>query len=65
MNWIEVTDQTQLNEFRTSRKSILAQDQYGNIGYVYWNSYDWVYDIPTMDDELEFSGMVVKYMILK
>jgi hypothetical protein len=63
MNWIEVTDQTQLNEFMTSRKSILAQDDYGNIGYVYWNSYEWVYDIP-INDEIELPGKVVRYIIL-
>ena len=64
MKWIEVTDQTQLNEFRTTRKSILAQDQFDNIGYVYWNSYDWVYDMPGMDDEIELPGKVVKYMVV-
>jgi len=65
MNWIKIIDQTQLNEFKISRKSILAQDEYGNIGVVYWNSYSWVYDIPGMSDEIEFSGKVLKYIILK
>ena len=65
MNWIEVTDQTQLREFQTARKFILAQDEYGNIGYVYWNSYSWVYHIPYWDmDEIELSGKVVRYAII-
>jgi hypothetical protein len=64
MNWIEVTDQTQLNDFMTNRKSIIAQDQYGNIGYVYWNLCNWIYDIPGIGYELELPGKVVRYIIL-
>mgnify|MGYP003704463059 CR=1 FL=1 len=40
MNWIEVTD---IKQLPYDRKSILAQDEYGNMGVVYWNSYNWVY----------------------
>ena len=62
MNWIEVKDK---KELPYDRKSILAQDEYGNVGVVYWNSYDWVYDIPGMGDEIELPGKIVKYIILK
>jgi hypothetical protein len=62
MNWIEVTDPKQLPY---DRKRILVQDQYGNMGVVYWNSYGWVYDIPYWDmDEIELPGKIVKYIIL-
>ena len=45
MNWIEVVDKKQLPYDR----SILAQDQNGHMGVVYWNSYNWVYDIEVWD----------------
>jgi hypothetical protein len=61
MNWIEVTDKKQLPY--TSRR-VLAQDEYGNMGVVYFNSYDWVYDIPYSMDEIELPGKIVKYIIL-
>jgi hypothetical protein len=63
MNWIEVTD---IRELPYDRKSILAEDEYGSMGVVYWNSYKWVYDIPYWDmDEIELPGKIVKYIILK
>jgi hypothetical protein len=63
MNWIEVTDPKQLPY--TSER-VLAKDQYGNMGVVYWNSYNWVYDIPYWDmDEIELPGKIVRYIILK
>ena len=61
MNWIEVTDPKQLPY---TSKRVLVQDEYGNMGVVYWNSYDWVYDIPNNDDEIELSGKIVNYIIL-
>jgi glycosyltransferase involved in cell wall biosynthesis len=61
MNWIEVIDK---KELPYDRKLILAQDEYGNTGVVYWNSYGWVYDIPGMGDEIELPGKIVKYIIL-
>ena len=61
MNWIEVTDPKQLPY---NSKRVLAQDQYGNMGVVYWNSYEWVYDIPNSYDEIELSGKIIKYIIL-
>lgn len=64
MNWIEVTDINQLSEIMINRKSILAQDQYGNIGYVYWDSYDWVYDIYDMREEIRLPGKPIKYIIV-
>jgi len=63
MNWIEVTD---IKELPYDRKSILAEDEYGNMGVVYWDSYDWVYDIPYWDiDEFKLPGKIVRYIILK
>ena len=63
MNWIEVVDKKQLPY---DRYRILAQDQTGHMGVVYWNSYNWVYDIEVWDmDEIEFSGEIVKYIVLK
>jgi hypothetical protein len=61
MNWIEVTD---LKQLPYDRERVLVQDQYGNMGVVYWNSYDWVYDIPNNDDETILSGKIIKYIIL-
>jgi hypothetical protein len=65
MNWIEVTDPKQLPYDRTS---ILAQNDRGEIGVVYWNSHDWVYDIPySMNwdmDEIVFRGKIARYIIL-
>ena len=62
MNWIEVVDKKQLPYDR----SILAQDQNSHMGVVYWNSYNWVYDIQVWDmDEIEFSGEIVRYIVLK
>jgi hypothetical protein len=61
MNWIEVTD---LKQLPYDRERVLVQDQYGNMGVVYWNSYDWVYDIPNNDDEIILSGKIIKYIIL-
>jgi hypothetical protein len=61
MNWIEVVDKKQLPYDR----SILAQDQTGHMGVVYWNSYEWVYDIQVWDmDEIGFSGEIVRYVVL-
>ena len=63
MNWIKVMDPKKLPY---DSKSILAQDEYGNMGVVYWNSYAWVYDIPYWDmDEIELQGKIVKYIILE
>jgi hypothetical protein len=63
MNWIEVVDKKQLPY---DRSSILAQDQNGHMGVVYWNSYNWVYDIQVWEmDEIEFSGEIVRYVVLK
>ena len=62
MNWIEVVDKKQLPYDRT----ILAQDQNSYMGVVYWNSYNWVYDIEVWEmDEIEFSGEIVRYVVLK
>jgi hypothetical protein len=61
MNWIEVIDPKQLPY---DRERVLVQDQYGNMGVVYWNSYDWIYDIPNNDDEIILSGKIIKYIIL-
>ena len=61
MNWIEVIDPKQLPY---DRERVLVQDQYGNMEVVYWNSYDWVYDIPNNDDEIILSGKIIKYIIL-
>jgi hypothetical protein len=61
MNWIEVTD---LKQLPYDRERVLVQDQYGNMGVVYWNSYDWVYDIPNNDDEIILPGKIIKYIIL-
>jgi hypothetical protein len=64
MNWIEVTDPKQLPY--TSER-VLVQDQYGNMGVVYWNSYDWVYDIDMSYrdmDEIILPGKIIKYLIL-
>jgi len=66
MNWIEVVDKKQLPYDR----SILAQDQTGHMGVIYWNSYEWVYDIQVMlifgdMDEIRFSGEIVRYVVLK
>jgi len=61
MNWIEVTDPKQLPY---TSKRVLVQDEYGNMGVVYFNSYDWVYDIPYSMDEIELPGKVKKYIIL-
>jgi hypothetical protein len=47
------------------RKSILVEDEYGNMGVVYWDSYDWVYDIPVNRDEIILPGKIVRYIILK
>ena len=61
MNWIEVVDRKQLPYDRL----ILAQDQTGHMGVVYWNSYEWVYDIEAWDmDEVKFSGEIVRYVVL-
>lgn len=62
MNWIEVTD---IKELPYDRKSILAEDEYGNMGVVWWDSYDWVYDIPVNRDEIILPGKIVRYIILK
>jgi hypothetical protein len=62
MNWIEVTD---IKQLPYDRKSILAEDEYGNMGVVWWDSYDWVYDIPYSMDEIELPGKIVRYIILK
>ena len=63
MNWIEVKDKKDLPY---TAKLILAEDQYGNIGAVYWNAYEWVYDIPYWDmDEITLVGEIVRYIILK
>lgn len=65
MNWIKIIDlKQQLGDIMVKGKSILAQNQYGNIGYVYWNSYEWVYDVPGMDDEIKFPGSPVRYIEL-
>jgi len=62
MNWIEVTD---IKQLPYDRRRILAQDEYGNIGVVYWNSYDWVYYLPNWtDDDIELPGKVVRYVII-
>jgi len=66
MNWIEVVDKKQLPYDRL----ILAQNQKGHMGVVYWNSYEWVYDIQVMlifgdMDEIRFSGEIVRYVVLK
>jgi len=60
MNWIEVKD---IKELPYNNNSILAQDEYGNIGYVYWDSYNWVYDVPyrSEDDPYILPGKIVKY----
>lgn len=63
MNWVEVKDKKDLPY---DRKSILVEDEYGNMGVVYWNSYEWVYDLPYWDiDEFALTGEIVRYIILK
>jgi hypothetical protein len=60
MNWIKVTDK---KELPYSSPRILVEDEYGNIGVVYWDSYDWVYDIPGIY-LIVLPGDIVKYIIL-
>jgi hypothetical protein len=61
MKWTEVIDPKYLPY---TRNRVLAQDEYGNIGVVYWNNYDWVYHLPNNDDEINMPGKIVSWIII-
>ena len=62
MNWIEVTAQDQL----PYDSLILAKNEYGDIGAVYWNAYDWLYLHPFIDcEEVRMPGKIVKYVLIE
>ncbi len=69
MEWINIKEHNDLPlEVRQGTKSILAKDEYGNIGYVYWDGDDWVYDAPARFSEVDspvLPGKVVRYIIVE
>jgi hypothetical protein len=46
IDWIQVEDNPIPDHMYTDRDSLLLQDEDGFIGIGYWNSYDWVLEIP-------------------
>ena len=46
IDWINVDDIPIPDHMYTDRDSLLLQDEDGFIGIGYWNSYDWVLEIP-------------------
>jgi hypothetical protein len=58
MKWTEVIDPKYL-PYTSNR--VLAQDEYGNIGVVYWNGRGWVYDV---DRKINMPGKIVSWIII-
>ena len=46
IDWIQVEDNPIPDHMYTDTRSLLLQDEDGFIGIGYWNSYDWVLEIP-------------------
>jgi hypothetical protein len=67
MNWITVVDNIELSEIMSNRISIVGEFSNGQIGYVYWNSYDWVINDTICEeypDGISVSGKLVRYIQL-